>query len=437
MSIVTLGVIGFILLCVLILLRLPVAIAMATVGFAGFAYIVGLHQALSIIAMRAYTDFANYTFGAVIMFILMGFIAFHSGLSEVLYQSFHICMGSVRAGLAAATTVTCTAFGAICGSTIATTATIGVVAIPEMRKYKYDDGLSTSVVAASGILGTMIPPSTPLILYGLIVSESIAKLFIATIVPGLLLCACYLVTSYALSLGKKNRAPGAEKSSIMYKIKSVVKGGTLEVVIVFLVVLLGMFGGVFTPTESGAVGSGALLGISILRRRMTWKRFTASLRDTTKTAAMIFVMLMGAGIFGNFISASRLPMELTAWCGSLGVHPIIIIMLLMLMQLVMGCFMDGMVVMMLTLPIVYPVAVNVGYSTLWLGPLMVLMAGIGMITPPVGVNLFIVHGIAKDVPLEKTFKTVWWYVLASMILVVLLVVFPEMVTFLPEIVAKM
>ena len=436
MSSITLGIIGFIVLFVLIMFRLPVALAMASVGFVGFVIIVGLKPAFSMISYRAYFDFSNYNYGAAIMFILMGYLAYHSGLSEVLYKSFHTMMGSVRAGLAMATSITCAAFGAICGSTLATTASMGVVAIPEMKKYKYDDGLNTSIVAASGILGTMIPPSTPLIVYALCTMESVSKLFLATIVPGLLLMIVYMATAYILSLGKKNRAPGAEKSTLLHKIKAVAKGGTIEVVIVFLAVLIGMFGGLFTPTESGAVGAGCILIITILRRRMTWKKLLAALSDTTKTAAMVFLLVMGAGIFGSFISVSRLPAEITAWCGGLNTSPFIIIMILMLLQLILGCIMDGMVVLLLTLPIVFPVVTGLGYSSLWLGPLMVLMAGVGMITPPVGVNLYIVNGIAKDVPLQKTFKTVWWFVLASMILVAILTAAPDLVTWLPKFLSR-
>lgn len=432
MATFTIGIIGFGVLLVLIMLRLPVALSMSLVGFIGFAILVAPAQAMSMVAYQAYLAFTNYNYGAAIMFILMGYIAANSGISKILFQTLNVLLGHIRGGLAWATAIACAAFGAICGSTLATTAAMGVIALPEMDKRNYDHALSTGTVSVSGILGTMIPPSIPLIVYGMTTMQSVSKLFAATIVPGLCLMFTVMMTVSIICGIDKSKAPKYEKPPLKERIKRLFNSGTFEIIFIFAFVLTGMGVGWFTPTEAGAVGAGAMLLVAVIRKRLTMKAFLKSLKDTTNTSAMVFLIVLGASIFGSFISVSRVPSVLNDIIAQSSVPGLIVIILLMLLQLVLGCIMDGMVVLVLTLPIVYPIAMSMGYDPIWLGPMMVLMAGIGMITPPVGMNAYIVNGINPSVKLDVIFRGCWPFILSSMILVILLCVFPDIITFLPK-----
>lgn len=426
------GIFGFFALFVLFALRLPVALSMALVGFVGFSYLRSLDSAFSMISFEAYTAFTNYYYGAVVMFIWMGYIAFHTGISRNLYSALHTMVGEIRGGLAMATTVACGAFGAICGSTLATTASMGAASLPEMDRYNYDKSLSTGTVTAGGILGTMIPPSIPAIVYGIYTEQSITKLFLALVMPGLVLLVAYLITIFIITFLNPDLGPPGPKTTLNEKVKALFGSGSLEITVIFVIVLGGLFAGWFTPTESGAIGSASVLLLSLVRRKFNVRALINSLQDATRTSAMVFLLVLGAEIFGTFIAASRIPTTMANWVGELPFHPAIIIGILFLLQGILGCIMDGIAVLLLSLPIVFPIATSLGFDPIWLGPLLVLIAGLGMITPPVGLSAYVVYGLNKEVPLTTIFRGVTPFVVAVIAVIVVLTIFPQIVLFLPN-----
>jgi tripartite ATP-independent transporter DctM subunit len=428
----TAGILGLLALLVLFMCRFPVAFAMATVGFAGFSYLTNPVAGFSMVSMEIYSAFTSYYYASAIMFIWMGFVAYHIGISRNLYTAMHTLVGHIRGGLAMTTIVACGVFGAICGSTLATTAAIGAISLPEMERYKYSPALAAGTVAAGGILGTTIPPSIPLIVYGIFTEQSIGKLFVGVIVPGMVLMLSYLAAVYIMTTYNPSLGPQAEKKVFREKLRAIFSGGTGETIVVFVIVLGGLFADLFTPTEAGAVGTFSILLVGIIRRRLTWKHFIASLADAAKTSAMVFLLVVGAEIFGSFMAVSQLPSFLTIWAGNLPLPPVFVISLILLFQVILGCFMDGIAVLLLSLPIVFPAAVSLGYDPIWLGIMMIVVAGLGMITPPVGLNAYIVHGMAPHIPLPTIFKGITPFVLAIIVCVILFIVFPQIVLFLPN-----
>jgi tripartite ATP-independent transporter DctM subunit len=426
------GLIGIILMLLLIMLKIPIAYSMFIVGFIGFAIIVSPDAALSMVGTEIFSNFSSYTLSVIPMFVWMGFIAYYSGVGTNLYALANRFLGRLPGGLAIATQAACAIFGAICGSNTATAATIGAIAIPEMKKYGYDDSLSTASVAAGGALGILIPPSVIFILYGAATEQSIGKLFIAGIVPGILLMLLYMLTIYILVIKNPSLAPVADKDA-MAEEGTIFKSGLVEIFFTFFVSLGGLFAGYFTPTEAGAVGAGSILLITFLRKKLTWDGFKKSLLDTTRTTGMIMLLVAGAMVFGRFIAVSRLPFEMANWASSLALPPFIILALILVIYAILGCFIDALALILLTVPIFYPVVVNIlGYNPIWFGVIIVLVVAAGVITPPVGMNVFIIKGVAKDVPLEKIFKGIWPFLFALVICIVILLIFPQLTTFLPD-----
>ena len=411
---------------------MPIAFAMALVGLAGFAYLTNFSAAFSMISTELFQTFSSYTLSVIPMFVWMGFLAFHSGIGERLYNFAYKLTGHLPGGLAISTQATCALFGAVCGSNTATAATIGAIAFPEMKKYKYADSLSTASVAAGGALGVLIPPSVIFIIYGIATEQSVGKLFLAGIIPGLMLMGFYMATIYIIASRNPEIAPAGPKSSWRQRL-SALRGGLLEVMIIFSISLGGLFGGWFTPTEAGAVGAVGVLAVTLLQGRLSWDALKKSLLDTTRTSAMIMLLVAGAIIFGRFIALSRIPFELASWAGSLNLPPFAVIVIILLVYLVLGCFIDALALILLTIPIFYPVAVNVlGYDPIWFGVIIVMVVAMGVITPPVGMNVYIVKGIARDVPLEEIFKGIWPFLAAIIICLALLITFPQLATFLPS-----
>lgn len=432
MSTEIIGLLGFALLVVLIVMRVPVAFSMFFVGIGGFLLMTNLKSTMSMVSLITWSQFSNYTYTAAIMFIWMGYIASHSGLSKYIFEAADKFIGHISAGLEIVTTVACTAFGAICGSTMATTAAMGTIALPEMDKYKHAPKLSRGCVGVSGILGIMIPPSIPLIVYGITTETSIGKLFLATIPAGILLCVVVCLTSFLWAKLKPEMAPRSEKSSWKDRFNILFRTGTFEVIFIFVFVLCGMFIGWFTPTESGAMSVLAMLLVTIFRKRLTWEKFLLSLKDTTKQSGMIFLVVVAATVFGNFISISRLPVAAVNFTENFS-SPFIIMMMLMVLQLILGCLMDGIVVLVLTLPIIYPVATSLGYDPVWLGVVLVLLTGIGMVTPPVGLNAYVVRNIDPLSPkpsLSLIFGGMAPFIFVITALCVLFILFPSLITWI-------
>lgn len=435
MTPVTIGIIGVIVLLILIALKIPIAYSMFAVGFLGFATLVSPSAALNMVSTEIFSNFSSYTLSVIPMFVWMGFIAYYSGVGTNLYAMAHKLVGRLPGGLAIATQAACAIFGAICGSNTATAATMGAIALPEMRKYGYDDSLSTASVAAAGALGVLIPPSVIFIVYGVATEQSIGKLFISGIVPGILLMLFYIITIFVLVKRNPSLAPTSAQENGLTG-RSLLKSGIPEILITFCISLGGLFAGWFTPTEAGAVGAGSILLVTLVRKELKWEGFIKSLKDTTRTTAMIMLLVAGAMVFGRFIAVSRLPYEMANWAANLQIPPFLIMVAILGIYMILGCFIDALAMVLLTVPIFYPVVVDVlGYSPIWFGVIIVMVVAMGVITPPVGMNVFIIKGVAKDISLETIFKGVWPFLIALCACILLLMVFPGIITFLPELLA--
>jgi len=423
------GIIFIFLFLILLFLRVPIAYAMLAVGFFGVAVLTRFSTAFNLVTMNFYSEFSKYTMIVVPMYVWMGFLAYESGIGSRLYNFADKLLGHLPGGLAMATQAASALFGAICGSTTATAATMGAIAIPEMNKYKYDVSLSTASVAAGGVLGILIPPSVVFIVYGIATEQSISKLFKAGIIPGILLTLLYILAIYILTLRNPDIAPKGEKSTFQEKIKAL-RGGLWEVILIFSFSLGGMFVGWFTPSEAGSIGAGGVLLITILEKSLSWEGFKKSLVKTTETVAMIMLLLVGATVFGRFLALSTIPFKLAEWAGNLPLPPFAIMLVIIFIYLVLGMFIDALAMILLTIPIFYPVVVNVlGYDPIWFGVIIVLVGGMGNITPPVGMNVYIIKGVTKDVELEQIFNGVWPFVFAIISCILILIAFPSLVTF--------
>lgn len=424
------GILAILLVFFLIISRMPVAYVMLVVGTGGYGFLISPEAALSIAASSIYNTFASYSLIVVPLFVWMGYIAYHAGISRRIYDAAYKVVGSLPGGLALATIVASTAFGAICGSTTATAATMSAVAVPEMKRYRYARSLATSVVASSAILGVMIPPSVIFIIYGIATGESISSLFLAGILPGILLMFLFMLVTWIMVRNNPRLAPIGPKVSLNEKIRAIFNGG-VEVVIIFLAVIGGLFMGYFTPTEAGAVGAAATLGVAIVRRQISWRGFLDSLRDSIRISAMIMLLVAGATVFGRFLAVTKIPMTMAVWAADLPIPPVAILGVILLIYLLLGCFIDALALILLTIPIFYPVAVQLGFDPIWFGVIIVLVVGMGVITPPVGANVYVVAGIVQDTPVTTIFRGAWPYLLTILVCIAILTLFPQIALFLP------
>jgi len=432
MSPTMVAIIGIVVMLLIMFLRLPVGFALALAGFLGMAYFVSPQAAFHILATDIWGQFSSYGLSVIPLFIFMGYICFNSGISVRLYDAAYKWVGQVRGGIAMATIVADEFFAAICGSNTATAATMGTVALPQMKKYGYDPVLSTSTVATGGTLGVVIPPSVVLIVIGLQTEQSIAKLFFGGIFPGIILGTLFLITIYILCRWNPNLGPAGAKTSLKEKI--VAFPGVLEVLILFALVLGGLYAGWFTPTEAGAAGAFGAIIIALARRELTWQRFTKSILDTLQTSCMVVVLVTGAVIFGRFLTATRLPFFLADWASTLPLPPIGILAIVLFIYLIGGCLMDALGFLVVTIPIFFPLLIALGYDPIWTGIILMMVTTTGAITPPVGVNVFVVKGLVPDVPLETIFKGVSYYLAACIVSLVILIAFPKVALFLPNLI---
>ncbi|MFP4476914.1 MAG: TRAP transporter large permease [Desulfatibacillaceae bacterium] len=430
MEVTTIGILGIAVLIVLLFSRMPVGFVMALIGVVGFSVVVNPKAGMAKLATDLYTTFASYSLTVIPLFVLMGQIAFQAGISRRLYDSAYVLFGHRRGGLAMATVGACAAFSAVSGSTNATAATMGVVTLPEMKRYGYDMGFATGTVAAAGSLGILIPPSVIFIVYGVLTEQSIGQLFAAGIIPGALLTILFLLTLYIRVSLNPEIAPPGPRSSLKEKAKSLL--GVLEATILFFLVIGGMFFGIFTPTEAAAVGAFLTLVIALIRRQLSWEGFVKSLADTTRISCMVMMIVAGAVVFGHFMAITRVPYSLANWIAELPLPNFAVMGVIIFVYLLGGCFMDALAMIMLTVPIFFPVVEALGYDPIWFGVTIVLVTEMGVITPPVGVNVYVVSGVAPDVPLEKIFRGVLPMLIPLLICWIILLIFPQVALFLPN-----
>ena len=429
MSPTVVGIIGIIALFLFIFSRMPVGFVMAIIGFVGFGTLVSFHASLNLMAKDIYSVFGSYNLTVIPLFVLMGQLSYHSGISRRLFDAAYKFIGHWPGGLAIATIGACAGFAAICGSTNATAATMAAVTLPEMKRYNYKPELATGVVAAGGSLGILIPPSVIFIVYGILTEQSIGKLFVAGILPGILLTALFILTIVIWTSLRPDLGPRGPKFTFRERLASLT--GLVETLILFIMVMGGLFVGFFTPTEAGAVGAFGTLILALARRNLSWKGFVTSLFETTRISCMILVIVAGATIFGHFLAVSRIPFDIANWISTFQLSNYVVMLFIIFIYLIGGCFIDSLALIMLTVPIFYPVIISLGYDPIWFGVVIVLITQIGVITPPMGINVYVVSGVARDVPLETIFKGVIPLLIALIIGTLLLIPFPQIALFLP------
>ncbi|HTZ78586.1 MAG TPA: TRAP transporter permease [Stellaceae bacterium] len=430
MSADLIAVLGFVVLFALMLLRVPVGMAMGLVGVSGFAWMVGGMPALKMVGQTSMRTVTDYAFGVIPMFLLMGAIVARSGMSREMFQAANRFVGHRRGGLGLATIAACAGFAAISGSSVATAATFSAVAYPEMRAHNYPQSFSTGVIAAGGTLGAMFPPSTVLAVYGLITQQDIGKLFIAGILPGLLAVSMYMVTVGAIGWLRPGYLPAGPRRSWGERLL-----GLREIwapVLLFLFVIGGLYGGLFTPTEAGGVGAGGAFLISVARRRLSRADMLAALLQATRTAAAVFTILIGALLFGYFLAVTETPQKVTEFLTGLGLGRYEVLVLIMLMYLVLGCLMDAMAMIILTVPIIFPLITQLGFDPVWFGVIIVMTVELGLIHPPVGMNVFVIKSVVKEVSFSTIFLGVIPFVITDIIRLAILILLPAIATFLPS-----
>lgn len=424
------GLLGFIALFVLLALRVPIGLAMMIVGGAGIAILNSTTAALNSFGSFAYSYSSVFTLSVIPLFVLMGAFATVSGMGAGMYRAANAWVGHRRGGLAAATIIACAGFAALSGSSVASAATMGKVALPEMERYKYHPRLATGSIAAGGTLGILIPPSTVLIVYALLTEQSIGRLFLAGFLPGLLLTLLFVATVLIVASLNPNVGPPGVRVSLRERFAILMDSGAL--IFVVLIVIGGIYLGVFTVIEAAAVGAFLTFTHSVWTRRLTLARFTEALLDTVKTTAMLFFILIGAHFFAPFLALTQIPVDLSNAIGDLAMPAFAVLLVIILVYIILGTFMEGFAMMVLTVPIVLPVILTLGYDPIWFGIILVLVVEMGLISPPVGLNVFIVKGVAPHVPMGQIYRGIFPFWIAMAVCIVLLLMFPQIALFLPN-----
>lgn len=421
------GILGIILLVVLMFFRMKLGTVMIMIGFLGYAYLAGFDKALLMLGIEPHGQVAYYTLSALPLFVLMGTVVATAGISKDLYDAVSRWIGSVRGGLAMATIGACGIFAAVCGDSIATAVTMGKIAYPEMKRYHYDDKIASACIVAGGTIGVLIPPSLSFILYGILTETSIGHLFIAGIIPGILEVIFYMATIYILCRFNPKMGPPGPKYTLKEKIMGL--NVVWPMVVIFLLIVVGIYGGIFTPTEAGAIGAFGAILVGFYLKRLHYKNLNETMMETASNTAMILYLLIGAYVFMRFIALSNLPVVISDYLVSLTLPTTLILIGILLVYILLGCFLDVLIVIILTVPIIFPTIISLGYDPIWWGVIMVRIMEVGMITPPFGINLFV---LARTInaPLSTVYRGIFPFVMADVLHISLLVAFPQLSLYL-------
>mgnify|MGYP006167792921 FL=1 len=430
MSVTAIGFIGLFALFAMLIFRVPVAMAMLAVGFFGTAAINGYAAALSVLGTETFEISVTLTLTVIPLFVLMGNLAGVSGMSRDLFNAAYCWVGHWRGGLASATIAGCAGFAALSGSSIASAITMGRVALPEMKRFKYDDGLATGAVAAGGTLGILIPPSTGLIIYAILTEQSIGRLFMAGIIPGILLTCMFLLAIAIVTRLKPEIGPAGPISSFKEKIRSLRKAFTMVAIVV--ATIGGIYMGIFTPVEAAGVGAVLAFLVALSRKSLDRDKMTFVILQTLQTTATVFMILIGAHVFIPFMALTHIPADLVTFLVNLDVGKTGIIILILVTYIFLGTFLEGLAMLVLTLPVAFEVITQLGMSPIWFGIVVVVVLEMGLISPPVGLNVFVVKSVAQDVSMGTIFRGIWPFWIAMGVCLVILVAFPEIATFLPN-----
>jgi len=432
---ITIGIIGSGVLVFLLFLGMPIAFVMMFVGFLGISYLTSIHAALPVVAKTLYETASHYPYTIIPLFILMGGFAGSAGITRELYESFDKWFRKWPGGLGIATIAACAFFAALSGSSVAASAAMGTIAIPEMRRFRYAPKLAVGVVAAGGTLSFLIPPSLGFVVYGMLTEQSIGKLLISGIFPGILLSLAFiLIVMFQVKLNP-HLAP-ATPGEISLKEKILALSGIWETLLVFLIVMGGIYLGFINPTEAGAIGATALFVLILLKGKLTFKNLTTSLLEATRISVLVLFLVAGANVFSYFLALSTIPMAVSNWMASLEVSRYFILSIIVLIYLIMGCFLDAISMMVLTMPVIFPVIKTLGFDPIWFGVICVIMMEAGLITPPVGLNVYTLAGVVKDVPMETIFRGAMPFLFAMIVVVILITIFPKIALFLPSMMGR-
>lgn len=422
------GLIGLLILIGLLFIGMWIGAAMAMIGFLGYALIRGIEPAFGIVAQIPFSTMASYILTTVPLFILMGSFIANTRVGKDLFDTAYTWVGELRGGLAMATVFACAMAGSILGVSGPAAITMGKVALPAMRKYKYDDTLATASICAAGTLAFLIPPSVAFIIYGLLTEQSIGLLFVAGVFPGILLAFLFAITISVQTALHPHLGPAGPKTTFKEKIVSL--KGIWYALILFLIVFGGIYGGIFTPTEAGGIGAFGAIVVTLITGQLSFKSFRNSFLDATKTTGMVMLLIIGAYILMKFMAVSKLPIALSKFVGELGLGPLAVFICIVILYLILGMFLDIFSAVIVTIPVIYPMILDLGFDPIWFGVIVVILCEVGLITPPVGMDVFQVSG-ATGVPTYTIFRGVWPFVAASIICIIILFIFPQIALFLP------
>ena len=424
------GFLGIACLFILLILRTPVAFAMLIVGFGGYWMLEGLRSAGGVLLTESYSAISNYNLIVVPMFVLLGNVSSAAGFSRGLYDAAFAWVGRFRGGLASASVLGCAVFAAVSGSSVATAVTLGKVALPEMKRLGYAPGFSTGAIAAGGTLGFLIPPSTGFVLYAILTEESIGRLFMAGVLPGLLLTGLFMAAIWIVSVLDPEAGPRGEPVALSERFR--ILGQAAPLLFVILLSIGGIYVGVFTPVEASGIGAALVILLAVLRRRISFADFREAVRSTLSTSAMLYAIVIGANVLNPFFAITRIPATLGEGLGALGLGAYGTLFVIILAYVVLGMFMDGLSMLVITIPIVFPVITALGFDPIWFGVIAVIVIEMGMITPPVGLNVFVVRAVAGDVPLATIFRGVMPFLIAMIIGLLMIIAVPDIALFLPN-----